>query len=158
MRDFIEKIILGNIAAGLDSGRYGAFAQRAFRFGKGYATWTGAALALLFAAAAQFDNSGASTVIARVSAGLAGVGLVRKGAHMQPPDIPLAMRDALEAGASMLAWLLMAANGVIYICQQIHASWACGISSDAQAASLVLTAVSGFVATYVAEPPASSRS
>lgn len=152
MRDFIEKIILGNITKGLDAGRYGAFAQGVYRFGRGYATWTGAILAILFTAAAQFDNSGASVVLAQLSVGLAGLGLVRKGAHLEPPQIPQALRDALEAGLSVVTWLLMAAQGVIYLCAQSVAGWACGVSVNAQTSALVLTAVSGFLATYVSDP------
>lgn len=153
MRDFIEKIILGNIARGLDSGRYGAFLQKAFRFAKGYATWTGAALALIFTFAAQVDASGVCTMIAQLSAVLSSAGLVRKGAYMEPPQIPLEMRDALEAGASMLTWLMLTANGVVYLSQQLHAPWAMGISEHAQFVALVLTGVSGFIATYAAQPP-----
>ena len=157
MRDFIEKLILGNLAKGLDAGKYGAFPQKAFRFAKGYAMWTGAALALVFTFAAQVDATGVCSIIARLSTVLSGAGLVRKGAYMEPPQIPLAMRDALEAGASMLTWLLLATNGVVYLCQQLQAPWALGISEHAQVAALVLTAVSGFVATYVSDEPASAK-
>jgi hypothetical protein len=156
MREFIEKIILGNIARGLDAGKYGAFPQKAFRFAKGYATWTGAALAMIFTFAAQVDATVACTMIAQVAAVLSSAGLVRKGAYMEPPQIPLAMRDALEAGASILTWLLLTVNGVIYLAQQLHSPWALGVSEHAQFVALVLTGVSGFIATYAAEPPASA--
>ena len=157
LNDRIEGLILGNLAKGLDSGKYGPRLQAVYRFGKGKATWTGAALALIFTAAAQFDNSGASTVLAQLSVGLSGLGLVRKGAHMQPPEIPPMMRDALEAGCSVVTWLLMAAQGVIYLCAQSGAPWACGVSVKAQTAALVLTAVSGFIATYASAPAEPAR-
>jgi len=154
LNDKIEGAILGNLAKGLDAGKSGPRLQAIYRFGKGYATWTGAALALIFTAAAQFDNSGASVILAQLSAGLAGLGLVRKGAHMEPPQLPQEMRDALEAGLSIVSWLLLAMNGVVYLCQQLHASWAIGVSGDAQTVSLVLTAIAGFLATYVSDPKA----
>lgn len=154
LNERIEAVILGNLAKSLDSGKYGPRLQAVYRFGKGYMTWTAGALAILFAAASAFDNTGAATSIAQVCAGLAGIGLVRKGAHLEPPQIPQAMRDALEGGLSVVTWLLMAAQGVIYLCAQIGASWACGWSVKAQTFALVLTGVSGFLATYVADPKA----
>lgn len=156
LNEKLAGVILGNLAKSLESGKYGPRLQAVYRFGRGYATWTGAALALIFTAAAQFDNSGVSTVLAQVSVGLSGLGLVRKGAHLEPPQIPQEMRDALEAGLSVVTWLLMAAQGVIYLCAQSGASWACGVSVKAQTAALVLTAVSGFIATYVSDPKASN--
>jgi hypothetical protein len=156
MRAWIESIILGNLAKGLAAGQYGAFAQKVYLFGKGKVTWTAGALALIFQAASFFDNTGAAAIVAQLSAGLSGVALVRKGAHLEPPQIPQAMRDALEAGLSVVTWLLMAANGVIYICQQLHTTWACGISAEAQFFGLVLTAASGFLATYVSDPKAAA--
>lgn len=152
MRGFIEALVLGNLAKGLDSGRYGKFGQKVYRLGKGYATWTGAALALVFTFAAQYDATGAAEVVAQVSALLAGAGLVRKGVHLQPPQIPLEMRDALEAGCSVVTWILMVAQGVVWVCQQVGASWACGVSAEAQFVALVATAITGFLATYVADP------
>jgi hypothetical protein len=100
INDKIEGVILGNLAKSLDAGKYGPRAQAAYRFGRGYMTWTAGVLSLIFAAASFFDNTGAALVAAQVSAGLAGLGLVRKGAHMEPPQIPQELRDALEAGLS----------------------------------------------------------
>lgn len=148
----IEAAILGNLAKGLDSGKYGPRLQKAYRFGKGKLTWTSAAFAIVFAAASAFDNTGAAEVIAQICAGLAGVGLVRKGAHMEPPQIPVEMRDALEAGCSVVVWILMAAQGLVWVCQQVGASWACGVSAEAQFVVMVATAVSGFLATYASDP------
>ena len=153
LSDKVEGAILGNLAKGLDAGRYGPRLQSIYRFGKGYATWTGAALAMIFTAAAHFDNTSASIVLAQMSVALSGLGLVRKGAHMEPPEIPPAMRDALEIGGSIISWLLLAADGAIWLGQQVHGSWVEGVSVEAQTFVLVLTAVSGFLATYASPPP-----
>lgn len=148
--DRIEGAILGNIAARLNaSPKLGPI----YRAGKGYLTWTSAAIGLIALYAAQTDNTGAAMVVAQVSAVGAGLGLVRKGAHMEPPQITDEMRDALSAGLSIVTWLLMAAQGVVWLCAQSGASWACGISGDAQLAAGALMAVSGFLATYVSDPP-----
>lgn len=153
MSERIEGVVLGRIAAKLDAGEYGPRAQAIYRAGKGYLTYTSAAIGLVALFATQVDNTGAASVITQVSAVGAGLGLVRKGAHMQPPEIPPAMRDALEIGGSIVAWLLGITQAVIWLCQQSGSSWACGVSSDAQFAGLVLTAVSGFLATWAARPP-----
>lgn len=150
----LEGAILGNIAARLNaSPRLGPI----YRAGKGYLTWTSAAIGLIALFAAQVDNTGAAMIVAEVSAVGAGLGLVRKGAHMEPPQLTADMRAALSSGLSIVTWLLMAAQGVVWACAQIGASWACGVSAEAQTAGMVLMAVSGFLATYASDPPAGAR-
>lgn len=157
MKGWIQNLFLGQIAKGLYSGAYGPIAQKLYRFGKGYGTWVSAALSILFYAASQFDNSGAALAISQLSAGLAGLALVRKGAHLQPPELTDDMRHAFEAGASVVTWLLMAASGVVWACGNAGASWACGVSEQAKFAVAVLTAVSGFLATYVSKVPEEAK-
>lgn len=153
-KDKIEALILGNLAAGMASGQYGKLVQAVYLKTKGYVTWVSGAIALFALFAAQTDNTGASMLIAQASGALAGLGLVRKGAHLRPPEIPPAMRDALRIGGSILTWLLLTAEAVVYLCSQIGASWACGISDQAQLATGVFTVVAGFLATYASDPPA----
>jgi len=148
----IQAAILSNVARGLAEGKYGPRLAKVYAFGKGYATWTGAALAMICTAAAQFDNSGASAAAAQACAVLAGLGLVRKGAHMEPPQLPAAMKDTIEGVMSAFAWLLGLTQAVVWLCSQLGASWACGVSEQAQLAAVVITALSGFLATYVADP------
>lgn len=153
LTDKIEGAILGNIAKGLAAGKYGPRLQKLYGFGKGYLSWTSAALAIAFQAASYFDNTGVAASLSNVSMVAFGLGLARKGAHLEPPKLPQEMRDAMEGGLSIVAWILMAAQGVVWACSQAGASWACGINAGAQDVVMVGTAVSAFLATYVSDPP-----
>lgn len=157
LNDKLEAAILGNLAKGLDSGKYGPRLQKVWRFGKGYATLFASAIGGLAYAASYFDNSGAALAIAQASGVGAGLGLWRKGAHMEPPRIPAEYREAFEAGLSIVTWLLMAAQGLVWVCSQVGASWACGISRQAQFAVAILTALTAFLASWLGDPPAAGE-
>ena len=150
----VEAVILSNLARGLDSGKYGPRMQAVWRFGKGYATIFGLAIAGLAYAATYFDNTGAALAVAQASGVGAGLGLWRKGAHMDPPRIPAEYRDVFEAGLSIVTWLLMAAQGFVWLCAHVGASWACGVSGDAQFAVALLTALTAFLASWLGPTPA----
>lgn len=146
----VDGLILSNLAARLNaSPRLGPI----YRAAKGYLTWTSAGIGLIAYFAAQVGNSEAAMVVAQVSTGLAGLGLARKGAHLEPPKIPIEMREALQAGMSVLTWCLLTAQGVVYVSAHIGAAWAQHVSSEADFVAFVLTAISGFLATYVGDPP-----
>lgn len=153
MRGFFENLILGNLAKSLDSGRFGPMLQSIYRAGKGKLTWTAGLLALVFGFASQSGDSAALATIAQVSAGLAGLGLVRKGAHLQPPDLPEALKQGLETGLSATAWLLMTLQGVVWAGESSGAPWALALAGKADMVIMGLTAASGFLATYVSDPP-----
>jgi len=148
----LEGAILSNLAKGLDSGKYGPRLQAVWRFGKGYATLLGTAIAGLAYAASYFDNTGAATAVMEASGVGAGLGLWRKGAHMEPPKIPIEYRDAFEAGLSIVTWILMAAQGFVWICSHVGASWACGISDQAHFAVALMTALTAFLASWLGDP------
>lgn len=154
----VENILLSNLAKNLDSGRYGKRAQAIWRFGKGYGTMFASIIAGLAYACTYFDNTGAASVVMQISLGGTGLGLWRKGAHMEPPTIPIEYRDAFEAGLSIVTWLLMAAQGLVWVCAHVGASWACGISGQAQFAVAVLTALVTFLASWLGDPvPAQAK-
>lgn len=156
--DKIEGAILSNLAKGLDAGKYGPRLQRVWRFGKGFGTLFSTAIAGLAYAASYFDNTGAAAAIAQVSGVGAGLALWRKGAHLEPPKIPAEYREAFEAVLSITTWVLMAAQGFVWFCSHAGASWACGITEQAQFAVALLTALTAFVASWLGDPPAASPS
>lgn len=150
----LEAAILSNLAKGLDSGKYGPRLQKVWRFGKGFATLFATAIAGLAYAASYFDNTGAATAVMHASGIGAGLGLWRKGAHMEPPRIPAEYREAFEAGLSLVTWLLVGAQGFVWLCSQIGASWACQVSGEAQFGVALLTALTAFLASWLGNPPA----
>jgi len=148
----IEGALLSNIAKGIDAGKYGPRLQSIWRFGKGYATLSATIIAGLAYAASYFDNTGAATAVMDVSGVGAGLGLWRKGAHMEPPKIPVEYRDLFSAGLSIVTWLLMAAQGLVWVCGHAGASWVCNISGEAQFAVALMTALSSFLASWLGDP------
>lgn len=152
--DKLEGAILSNLAKGLDSGKYGPRLQKVWRFGKGFATLFATAIAGLAYAASYFDNTGAATAVMEASGIGAGLGLWRKGAHMEPPKIPAEYRDVFEAGLSIVTWLLMGAQGLVWVCSHVGASWACGISGQAHLAVALMTALTAFLASWLGDSPA----
>lgn len=152
---FVRDFFLSKFIAGIYSGEYGVGVQKVAIALKGKKLIIGFALSAITAACLAFPGS-VATMLAPILGAMATIfvvaGFIDKGSDKGAALVPSEIRDAFIFVMSLITYLGKSINALVLLAKDIGDPRFMAISDEAQFWALVITTLTGFLATLVDEP------